>query len=101
MSQYNVIDLKVLLAFAKKKNALIEKYNAINRKYDKTVETLTSKWQGEGAKAFKSDAKNIKTNLIALKDVLSTLCDTISDSVTAFDECDVALGESNKNAVNN
>ena len=49
MSQYNVIDLKVLLAFAQKKSALIEKYNAINRKYDTAVEALTSKWQGQGA----------------------------------------------------
>ena len=99
MSGYNTLDTRAFIAFLSDKDTLISEYERINKAYDTIVSDLTEVWKGHGADAFGDDARNVKTNLVGIKDVLTTICDTLADCLEIFEECDHSLGESNKNAL--
>lgn len=84
-----------------KKDSLIKTYNELNEDYDKAVSALLSNWQGKGANAFKKDAQAVKTNIVGIFDILKIMCDTLTDCREIFSECDVALGDYNRNPESN
>lgn len=95
--EYNVLDTRSFDTFIEQKESLVQRYNDINSKYDQIVKTLLDDWIGEGADAFRSDAKNVKANINDIYDILKIMCDTLTDCRQIFDECDKALGDYNRN----
>lgn len=95
--EYNVLDTRSFDAFIAQKESLVQRYNDINSKYDQIVKTLLDDWIGEGADAFRSDAKNVKANINDIYDILKIMCDTLTDCRQIFDECDRTLGDYNRN----
>ena len=94
---YVLLDTGAIKSAVAKKDGLIRSYNEINKEYDSIVEDLLKDWKGRGARAFKQDATTVKTNITGIYDILRTLCDTLSDCLDVFEECDKALGEYNQN----
>lgn len=96
-TEYVVLDTKAFDAFIEESPTLVQRYNAINTTYDEIVKTLLNDWVGEGADAFRIDAKKVKANITDIYDILKLMCDTLTDCRQIFDECDKSLGEYNRN----
>lgn len=96
-SEYNVLDTRSFDAFIAEKESLVQRYDDINTTYDQIVKTLLDNWRGEGADAFRIDAKKVKANITGIYDILKIMCDTLTDCRQIFDECDRALGDYNRN----
>ena len=96
-NEFVVLDTRAFNEALTKKESLISAYDALNKEYDSIIEDLQENWKGRGAAAFQKDAQVVKTNLIDLFDILKLLCDTLEDCKEIFTECDVALGEYNRN----
>ena len=92
-----LLDTKAIKNALDKKDGLIESYKAINEEYDGIVNDLLKVWKGRGATAFEKDATTVKTNIVGIFEILKVLCDTLTDCVEIFEECDKALGEYNQN----
>ena len=94
-----LLDTKAIKNALAKKDDLIKSYEAINKEYDSIVDDLLKDdhWKGRGATAFKKDATTVKTNIVGIFEILKVLCDTLTDCLEIFEECDKALGEYNQN----
>lgn len=95
--EYVKLDTGVFNSVIGRKEYLISLYDKINDDYDNIVKTLLKDWKGEGAVAFKDDAKKVKTNITGIYDILKTMCDTLVDCGRVFGECDLSLEEYNQN----
>ncbi len=95
--EYVLLDTKAFDAFIEQKDDILRRYDDVNTRYDEIVRTLLENWVGQGADAFRSDAKNVKANISGIYDILKTMCDTLTDCRQVFDECDHSLGEFNRN----
>ncbi|MDR1640966.1 MAG: hypothetical protein LBT59_14825 [Clostridiales bacterium] len=93
------LDTREFDKFIEIKPKLISKYEALSEKYDEIISTLLNSWKGEGAEAFKEDARKVKSNIVGIQDILQTMCNTLVDSRDIFGECDTSLGEANRNAM--
>ena len=78
---------------------LIRKYDELVKEYDEIVRTLLENWKGQGALAFREDAQQIRTNITGIRDILTTMCDTLADCRAVFGECDTSLGNVNRDAL--
>ena len=94
---YVVLDTKAFDLALSQKQSLIDKYEALNQRYDDIVSSLAANWKGKGAAAFLADARTVKTNIVGIYDILKIMCDTLTDCETIFAECDAALGSYNRN----
>ena len=97
---YNVLDTKKIQSAISMREGILTKYDKINSEYDRIVKTLLENWKGSGAEAFEKDAKNVKTNLTGVYEILKIMCDTLTDCVSVFQECDAGLGGYNRNPGN-
>lgn len=98
MSNYNILDTRVIDKFLSHKNSLIKKYDDLDKEYELIIKELLKNWEGRGAEAFKEDAQNVKSNIIGIKDILTSVCDILSDCRDIIGQSDKSLGESNKSA---
>lgn len=96
LSQYNILDTLEFEKFIGKQNDLKKRYNDIQKRYTTIVDTLMKDWKGHGADAFYNDSKKVVSNLRNIGDILSTMCDTLSDCYDVFKECDTQLGKNNR-----
>lgn len=101
MADYNLLDTSSFEAFISSQGKLRQQYNDIQAQYRRIVNELLEHWKGRGADAFKEDSEKVMSNLIGIQDILSTMCDTLSDCYDIFSECDNSLGANNRNAVEN
>ena len=92
-----VLDTKAFDAFIAERPNLVQRYDTINTTYDDIVKTLLNDWVGEGADAFRIDAKKVKANITGIYDILKIMCDTLTDCRQIFEECDKSLGDYNRN----
>ena len=74
-----VLDTKAFDVFIAESPNLVQRYNTINTTYDNIVKTLLNDWVGEGADAFRIDAKKVKANITDIYDILKIMCDTLTD----------------------
>ena len=94
---YVLLDTKAFDMALSQKQDLINKYDALNSRYDAIVSSLAANWKGRGASAFLKDAQTVKTNIVGIYDILKIMCDTLTDCKSIFSECDSALGTFNRN----
>ena len=92
-SEYVCIDSRAMRKCKEKKQDFINRYNAISVRYDWIVRDLSENWQGEAAELFLADASVIRNNIGGIADILSMMCSTIDDVITAFSQTDASLGE--------
>lgn len=90
------LDTRKFTEFINAQSSLISTYAQLQTRYDGIVDALSKNWKGQGAEAFIQDAKVVKTNIVGLGDILTTMCSTLSDALEIFDECDTSLGHANK-----
>ena len=96
-SGFVVLDTRAFDEAIAETQALIRSYQALNQKYDDIINQLMENWKGRGATAFHKDATTVKTNIVSIYDILSTMCDTLRDCKEIFAECDAGLGDYNRN----
>ena len=94
---YVVLDTRAFDAALAQKQALINRYDEINNRYDSIVASLALNWKGRGATAFLKDAQTVKTNIVGIYDILRIMFDTLTDCKTVFSQCDTSLGAFNRN----
>lgn len=99
MSEYNKLDTGAFEAFISSQNSLKQRYDIIKSSYSTIVTDLLKNWKGRGADAFKVDSEKVIANLVGIQDILSTMCDTLSDCYDIFSECDCSIGTNNRNAL--
>lgn len=99
MSEFNLLDTGAFDNFINARKDLIRRYNAISSQYSKIVDELMKNWKGRGAEAFLEDSQKVMTNITGIQDILTTMCDTLSDCRDIFGECDTSLGTNNRNAI--
>ena len=92
-----VLDTKAFDAFITESPNLVQRYDTLNTTYDDIVKILLNDWVGEGAEAFRIDAKKVKANITGIYDILKIMCDTLTDCRQIFEECDKSLGDYNRN----
>ncbi len=97
--EYQLLDTRAFDAFIAVRPDLLWKYDELVREYDEIVETLLENWKGQGALAFQKDAQQIRTNIMGIRDILTTMCDTLVDCRAVFGECDTSLGNVNRDAL--
>lgn len=90
------LDSSSIEEFISKSVGFKERYDNIQNTFNTTVSTLLESWKGLGADAFERDAENIRTNITSLHDILSTMCDTLTDCLAVIIECDTELGLLNR-----
>lgn len=93
---FKKLDTKSFDEFFKNKEYFISKYDAINSNYERIVHNLLENWKGKGADAFKNDAKDIKTNVGTIYDILQDMFNTLTDCYNVLKECDSSLGKYNQ-----
>ncbi len=85
------------------RSSLISRYDEITQRYKAIVKGLTEGdpvgWKGSGAEAFKEDSAKVIANLSGIKDILTTMCDTLSDCLEIYQECDSELKKNNETVV--
>lgn len=96
--EYRKLDTTAFSDFLSQKNYFINTYQNISNRYRNIKDTLLQNWKGHGAEAFSRDAELIQQNIIGLAEILKTMCDTLQDCQSIFDQADSAIGEGNKNA---
>ena len=97
---YNLLDTQKFDAFINARSSLLSEYDDINQRFTAIVQNLSSNhWRGRGADAFANDAQQVRTNINGINDILKTMCDTLIDCRTVFEECDSALKVANESAV--
>lgn len=99
MAEYQLLDTRAFDAFIAARLDLIRKYDELVKEYDEIVGTLLENWKGRGALAFREDAQQIRTNITGIRDILTTMCDTLADCRAVFGECDTSLGNVNRDAL--
>ena len=57
---YVVLDTKAFDLALSQKQSLIDKYEALNQRYDAIVSSLAANWKGKGAAAFLADARTVE-----------------------------------------
>lgn len=97
MAEYKLLDTSKFDIFIEQSNEWIEEYARIQKEYDRIVNTLENNWKGKGAKAFLLDAKEVKTNITGIGDILKTMCDILYDCKDVFTQSDTSLGNNNRN----
>ena len=100
---YNLLDSRKFDEFINARASLLSEYDSINQKFNTIVQNLAnpqnpqiSNWKGQGADAFIQDAQQVRTNIKGIQDILKTMCDTLIDCRTVFEECDISLGKANE-----
>lgn len=99
MAEYNVLDTQAFEKFIDTQDSLKARYHNISTAYRKSVQDLMEHWAGRGADAFREDAEKVMANIIGIQDILTTMCDTLSDCREIFRECDSSLGNVNRDSV--
>ena len=99
MPEYKRLDTTSFDALIKNKDKFLLEYSAIQKEYLDAVDDLIGVWEGKGAKTFYEDAMVIKTNIVGIGDILQTMCDMLIDCKNVFAECDVSIGNVNKDAL--
>ena len=96
-NEYVALDSRVMDRCIQMKDKFISRYDDIVTSYDQTVGKLSENWKGEGADAFISDAKVVRTNIKGIADILSTMCSTLQEVRVIMEEVDKQIGEYNRN----
>ena len=96
MAQFNLETSSIKAALAQKDH-FVNEYTAIQNDYNDIVKVLSNNWKGKGAEAFVDDANKVRTNITGIYDILKIMCDTLTDCLAIYEECDKALGEFNRN----
>ena len=96
MSGVNYLNIQNFDDFMNARQNLLERYNELSKEYDNIVEKLLLNWKGRGADAFRDEARNVKSNLAGIEDVLNTMCDILADCATVYKSYDSALGKANR-----
>ncbi len=99
MADYNLLDTQAFDNFIISQKSLKERYAAIVRDYDRIVQELLNDWKGKGADAFREDSEKVAANIVGIQDILNTMCDTLLDCRDVFGECDISLGNNNKDSI--
>lgn len=99
MADYNLLDTRSFESFITSQGKLRQRYSDIQTQYRQIVNELFNHWKGRGAETFREDSEKVMSNLVGISDILSTMCDTLSDCYDIFSECDNSLGSNNRNAV--
>lgn len=98
METYELLDTGAFEKFISSRTQLKERYQEIRDRYNRIVQDLMNGWKGRGAEAFESDTEKIITNITGLQDILATMCDTLQDCRSIFDQCDTSLGSGNRSS---
>ena len=96
-NEYVLLDTSAFDRAIAQKEKLRYEYRALNNDYDRIVQELSENWKGRGAEAFKKSAKDIRTNIVSLSEILDTMMQTLIDCKTVFEEYDRELGKYNEN----
>jgi len=96
--EFILLDTRKFNNFIDSRASLLSEYNRINQRFNSIVQTLSNNWQGQGAEAFTQDVQKVRTNLGGIEDILRTMCDTLIDCRTVFEESDSSLGKANQSA---
>lgn len=99
MSDYNLLDTRAFENFINSQEKLKNRYSSIKNQYGQIIKNLTENWKGGGADAFLEDSQKVMINITGIQDILSTMCDILSDCRDVFAECDSSLGTNNRNAI--
>jgi len=91
------LDTKAFNAVRDITQELVGDYDKIKSDYDKIVKTLLENWRGRGADAFRDDATKVQTNIGGIYDILTTMCQTLTECQDEFEKKDTAVGDYNKN----
>lgn len=95
-NEYQLLDTQAFTDFLSSKEDILRRYNDLNSSYENAISRLLSNWEGRGADAFADDSAKVRTNINGIYDILKLMCDTLTDCLTIFDNCDTSLGESNR-----
>ena len=98
MSEYKLLDTGAFNAFIENQDDFVKEYEEIEKEYISIVKDLIAIWKGRGATAFSDDAAIVKSNIVGVGEILQTMCDMLIDCREVFDECDRAVGKSNRKA---
>ena len=96
-NEYVLLDTSAFERAIAQKDKLTNEYRALNDDYDRIVRELSENWKGRGAEAFQKSAKDIRTNIASISDILDTMMQTLIDCKTIFEEYDRELGKYNEN----
>lgn len=99
MAEFVLLDTKAFDDFISAKDSILSKYDQLNKDYDTIVNELLANWDGYGASAFAKDIHKVKNNIVGIKEILKTMCDTLSDCRDIYGECDYSLGKANREAI--
>lgn len=101
MAEFVLLDTKSFDEFISAKESILSKYDQLDSDYHAIVDELLANWQGDGARAFAKDVHKVKNNITGIKEILKTMCDTLTDCRDIYGECDNALGKANREALGN
>ena len=99
MVEYKLLDTQAFKNFISSQNSLQTRYSNISIKYKEIVQDLTANWKGSGADAFFDDSEKVMRNITSIQDILTTMCNTLSDCIEIFGECDISLGNANRDSI--
>ena len=101
MAEYKLLDTQAFENFINSQNSLQTRYSNVSIKYKEIVRDLTSNLKGRGADAFREDSEKVMRNITSIQDILTTMCNTLSDCIEIFSECDISLGNANRDSIGN
>lgn len=96
-SEYHCIDTRVMDNCINKRESFISRYDEIVTFYDEIIKGLEGNWEGKGADTFFSDAKEIRTNITGIADILAHMCNALRDCRDVVADCDSSLADLNRN----
>lgn len=96
MAEHTLLDTRAIDKFLDQRASLIKRYQDLDAEYDKIIQSLKQEWKGRGADAFFEDAKNVKSNITGIKEVLNSMCDLLKNCRDIYGETDTSLGKANR-----
>ena len=93
------LDTQAFSDFIDVKDGLIQRYDDLCKRYDTIISGLKNNWEGQGADAFFEDSDAVRSNIVGIRDILQTMCDTLEDCNEIFHECDKSLKSANEKAM--
>ena len=85
------LDVNKIRDFIEKGASFSTRSDDINKSIGDTVrDLLDNHWKGDGADAFKTDTENVMANISGVKEILDTMCSTLSECVQIYEQVDRA-----------
>lgn len=72
----------------------IKQFESIVNGVNKTTNTMVSRWEGQGKKAFEKDCQQVQLNLKDITDIMYDLRDALNDAHAEYIKTDSALSKS-------